>query len=94
MAKVNFPLSTFVDLDGMALSDGYLTISLSEDAVSSVGQICGRSSATVPLDSDGIIEGSHQFWPNAELTPSNLVYILCSYDHNGQRVSGPTSVTI
>jgi hypothetical protein len=94
MARVNFPLLTFQDLDGTPLSSGYTLISLSSDAQSPAGQICGGLTLRVPLDSNGTMTFTPQVYANSDLSPSDTTYVLEAYNSSGLRVLGPKAVTV
>jgi hypothetical protein len=94
MARVNFPLTVFQDLDGTPLAFGNAVVRISEDVTASSGQICAGMSLSVPLDNTGTMSYVPQVWPNAQLAPTDSTYILEAYTAAGQRVFGPINVTV
>lgn len=94
MARVNFPLLTFQDLDGSPLASGYVLIYLSTDAQSPSGQICGGLTLKVPLDSTGTMTFTPQVYANADLVPTATSYIVQAYNAAGLIVLGPKAVTV
>lgn len=91
---VNFPLTTFTDSEGSPLSNGYLIIRINTDALSPVGQLCSQLLVRVPLDEDGVIEGTPQFQPNISLMPTGTYYVLRAYTESGQLALGPIIVVV
>lgn len=94
MARVNFPLTVFQDLDGSALALGSVVIRISQDVMATSGQVCAGMSLTVALDNTGTMVSVPQVWPNAQLTPTGSTYVLEAYRASGQRVLGPMNVTV
>ncbi len=85
MAKRQIVNGNFQSPSGAPLANGYLTLRLSTDAVtSSNDQIAAKRLVTVPLDSLGNVQGVVDIWPNDQLTPTNTVYILRAYTAQGQ----------
>lgn len=93
-SKVSFPLTTFNDLEGNVLSNGYIYLKLSKDTLSPVGQICGNNSVKILLDSNGVLVGNPQFWKNSDLQPNDSSYILTIFTSTGQQVGKVQKVTI
>lgn len=96
MARTQLDFGAFQDALGNPLSLGYLKVRLNIDAVSSANdQISAGVVVTVPLDVNGLVSGSAEFWPTDELTP-DTVYIVKAYTAAGQFVwegtlsSGPS----
>lgn len=94
MARTSFPLQTFQNTDGTPLSGGFVLISISTDVQSTDGQLCEGMTLRVALDSNGTMTSIPQVWPNASLVPSGSYYVLSAYAADGQRVLGPSSVTV
>jgi len=87
MAREQLDFGVFQDAAGNPLALGYLTVRLNTDAVSNDGdQVSAGIIVTVPLDANGLISGSAQFWPNNQLTPTDTVYIIKAYTARGQLV--------
>jgi len=92
---VPFPITTYTDIEGNPIANGYLIIRLSQDAfVSKANVVCSQRVVKIPLNSSGQITGSFNFWPNYLLTPSNTYYTLRAYSSAGQLVLGPLYVTV
>jgi hypothetical protein len=93
--QVPFPITTYTDIEGRPLVNGYLLIQLSQDAyVSPTTVLCSLSTVKVLLNDLGVITGDYEFWPNSELTPPNTYYTLRAYSSAGQLVLGPLYVTV
>lgn len=94
MAKVAFPITVYNGPDGLPLSNGYLLVSISNDAMSVDGQLCYQLVTKVPLDNNGQIIGALTFFPNNQLNPLGTYYIVNGYTSAGQLVLGPVAVYI
>jgi len=95
MARVAFPLTTFQDSDGNPVSFGYVLVQLSEDAQTPTPeQIASSRLATISLDVNGAVLGSPMVWPNAELTPSDSVYIYSVYSQVGAAIVREATLTV
>ena len=86
MSQQALTVTQFVNPDGSPVANGYVTIRLCQDGSVNDTQIA--------LDSTGTIVGSPVFWTNASISPSGTYYILSVYAASGQRVSGPSVVTV
>lgn len=94
MARQAFPITIFNDAEGNPLSFGTVLIRISTDAVSPTGQIASNFASPLPLDVNGVLSNSFQFWANSDLSPSDAVYVLSSFTQVGQQVLVNKSVTI
>lgn len=92
---VPFPITTFTDAEGNPLSNGYLILRISTDVVTPDDtQLCYQLAVTVPLDSQGVMNGNPLFWPNEGLLPIGSNYILRAYTAQGQLVFGPLVIVV
>lgn len=95
MSRVAFPITTFTDLGGHPLGNGFILIQLNTDAKTpDPAQIGAGSVARVALDTNGVIVGSPTFWPNAQLLPVGTVYLLNTFTSEGQEVIENQPVTV
>lgn len=94
MARTNFPVTSFQDLDGSPLAGGTIKIAISQDAQAADGQVCAGMTLTVPLDSTGTVTFIPQVWPNGSLLPTGTTYVLEAFNAQGLRVLGPSNVTV
>lgn len=92
--KVNFPVRQFFYPNGNPLAYGTAAIGISKDAQFSGGQLCAGLPAKIPLDINGSMISPPKVWPNAQLSPTDSVYILTADAEDGQRVLGPDGVTV
>lgn len=87
MALVAFPISVFQDADGNPVSFGRVLVNLSEDATTPAStQIGAASVAVINLDVNGAVIGSPLVWPNAELNPTDSVYVYSVYSQVGNEI--------
>lgn len=93
MSQQALTVTQFVNPDGSPVANGYVTIRLSQDGSVNDTQIASTFTQ-IALDSTGTIVGSPVFWTNASISPSGTYYILSVYAASGQRVSGPSVVTV
>lgn len=94
MARVAFPLSTFQDSDGNPVSFGRVLVNLSKDAKTpDPSQVGEGSVAIINLDINGTVIGSPLVWPNAQLTPSDSVYIYSVYSQVGTEIVRDATIT-
>lgn len=89
MSTVAFPITVFCDPSGAPLAYGHVYLSLTEDAMSPVGQICAVSKVRIPLDDTGTMISVPQVYSCSDLNPSDVQYMISSYTSSGQLVSGP-----
>lgn len=95
MARVSFPLSVFQDSDGNPISFGYVLVNLSTDVKTPTPtQIASSFVAKINLDINGAVTGSPMVWPNAQLSPSDSVYVYSVYSRLGQEVVREASLTV
>lgn len=95
--KVQLSGGSFDAITGNALSNGYLTMELSQDATVNTSTAIGsKFSVTIQLDVLGNVVASppQYVWPNDVLTPINTVYIVSAYQQTGQLVWGPSAVSV
>lgn len=80
----------FQAADGNPLAGGYLTIKLSTDAMSPVGQVIAGVGVMVPLGSDGNVSGAFALWSTELLDSTQPVfYVVTAYTADGQKCWGP-----
>jgi hypothetical protein len=94
MARVAFPITVFYDSSGAPLANGYVKISLTQDAMSPTGQVCGSCSLNVVLDNTGTMASVPQVYPCSQLNPTSVQYVVIAYTASGERASGPDFVTV
>lgn len=92
MAQTALTVNTFQLPNGKPVANGYIRMRLNQ--AGTVGDQLDASFVTLNLDSNGEIEGSPVFWPNAEISPANTYYIQLVYSTNGQLVAGPNVITV
>lgn len=82
----------FQDLLGNILSNGYILMQLSQDAVTTDGtQVSAGKVVSIPLDVSGdiVVSPVQSVWPNDVLLPSGTFYIISVYSSAGELVWGP-----
>ena len=94
MLRVDFPITVFYDPSGAPLADGYVYISLTDDALSPDGQICGNLPLKVALDGTGTMIVVPQVYPCVALLPNDVLYSFAAYTAIGEMVSGPEFVSV
>lgn len=94
MSQQPFPYTTFTDPEGAALSNGYVVITLSQDAQSPNGLICGGMELRVQLNTSGVMSTVPQLWQNSDLNPSGTRYLYSAYTADGELVLGPEPVVM
>jgi hypothetical protein len=94
MARVAFPITVFYDPSGAPLANGYVKVSLTQDAMSPTGQVCGSCSLNVVLDSTGTMVSVPQVYPCSQLNPATVQYVITAYTSSGEIASGPDFVTV
>ena len=94
MSTVAFPITVFYDSSGEPIAYGHVSLSLTEDVYSPVGQVCASIRVIVPLDDTGTMISIPQVYPCSDLVPSDVQYVLLSYTASGERVSGPDYITV
>jgi hypothetical protein len=87
MPQAPLPILTFNYTNGQPLSFGSLEMYINTDGQASQLQICAGVKVTVPLDVNGVVVGSPVFWPNADISPPNSMYVINVYSQEGQLVS-------
>lgn len=94
MAQTPFPIATFQYSNTQPVVLGYVLINLNKDCVSPIGQLSAGVKTKLLLDVAGSTTDGPTFWPNSQLTPSDVLYIYSVYTALGQRVLGPLSIVI
>lgn len=95
MARVAFPLSVFQDSDGNPVSFGRVLVNISTDVQTPTPEHIAASFVVgIDLDVNGAVIGSPLVWPNAELTPSDAVYVYSVYSQVGQAIVREASLTV
>lgn len=85
---------TFQYPDGSPVANGYLIVSLDQDALAP-GELsfsAGRETK-VPLDSNGTVANPVTV-PSSSLTPSTAQYIIKVFTAQGELIRGPYPVTM
>jgi len=94
MLRVDFPITVFYAPSGAPLAYGYVYISLTDDALSPDGQICGNLPLKVALDGTGTMIVVPQVYPCVSLLPDDVLYSLTAYTSAGEMVSGPEFIVV
>jgi hypothetical protein len=82
----------FQDSEGNVLANGYLTLTLNQDAtIIGVGQIASHVNVKILLNSSGSIDTTtpQSVWGNDQMSPVNSYYEVKGYKENGQPAWGP-----
>lgn len=90
----SLPITTFFDLEGNPLNNGYLLLQLSKDTSISNKQLCSKSYVKILLDSNGVIIGNPQLYTNSSLNPNDSYYILKVFSNFGQQVGKTQKVIV
>lgn len=97
MAKIQLSGGSFQSPSGELLVNGYLLMSLSQDALAdSTSEVAAGKTIQITLDADGNVGTTtpQYVWPNDQLTPANTFYSVSAYSTEGQLVWGPNSQQI
>lgn len=92
-SQIQLSGGAFQSAIGSPLANGYLLLSLSQDAQVSSQEIGAGSEIKILLDSSGNVASSpaQSVWPNDVLSPANTFYNVSAYTAEGQRVWGPNA---
>lgn len=83
----------FQDAEGNVLENGYLVMTLSQDASAGTDNVCAGVSVTIRLGANGsVVTSPPQYvWGNDALLPVNTYYRVTGYAASGQPVWGPNN---
>jgi hypothetical protein len=99
VSKTQLTGGGFQDSEGNLLVNGYLKMTLSQDAEVNSTQICSGVEITIQLDSVGNVASSasspsaadQYVWANDVLSPINTYYTVTAYTAAGQTAWGPNN---
>lgn len=94
MALSALPITNFYFIDETPVAGGEVTVHLNKDCTGPNGQVSAKIKSVVTLDTNGAPEDAPLFWPNAQLSPNDSVYIINVYGPLGNLIAGPLPVTV
>lgn len=94
MALSALPITNFYYLNGLPVAGGEVKVHLNKDCTGPNGQVSAKIKSVITLDSNGAPENAPLFWPNAQLSPNDSVYILNVFGPNGNLIAGPIPVSV
>jgi hypothetical protein len=90
-AKAQLINGAFQDAEGNLLTNGVLTLTLSQDsniASSPYAQVVSGITTKIYLDNNGNVAGSQYIWTNDVLSPSGTYYTVNAYNFQGLKAWG------